>query len=268
MTSIDVSSDGPVRVLRINNPKRRNAFAGPMGGVLDSALESADLDPGVRAIVITGEGEEAFSSGHDLDEVLAHPETASDPTANAGFTRPSRITTPVIAAVNGVAYAAGFILALNCDLRLAGSNAQFCAVGARIGLVPVGGQLSRILNTMTYPSAFKMLSTAAPVGADEAKDAGFVTEISQPGDTVSAAVELGKNIAEVSPAVAQAIKTGLAISLLRGIPEGLSAEVELATRVRQLPDGEEGVQSFLERRGAVYPNAPAEFTRELRELFP
>lgn len=268
MTSIDVSSDGPVRILRINNPKLRNAFSGTMGADLDSELESADLDPSVRAIVVTGEGTLAFSSGHDLQEVLAKPETASDPVANAGFTRPSRITKPVIGAVNGVAYAAGFILALNCDLRIAGTNAQFCAVGAKIGLVPVGGQLSRMLNMMTYPWAFKMLSTAAPIRADVAMQSGFVSEVCEPEHTVEAAVELGRQISSVSPAVVQAIKTGLSTTLSRGQQAGLAAEVDLAARVQELPDGEEGVQSFLERRPADYPDAPIDFTRRLRSLFP
>lgn len=268
MTSIDVSSEGPVRILRINNPKKRNAFSGDMGTELDAQFERADLDPSVRAVVVTGEGEEAFSSGHDLEEVLARPETASDPAANAGFTRPARITKPVIGAVNGAAYAAGFILALNCDLRVAGRNAQFCAVGAKIGLVPVGGQLSRILNVMTYPLAFKVLATAAPFDAEEAKSCGFVTEVCDPADTVGRAVAFGQQIAAVSPAVVQSVKTGLSVTLARGLTEGLNAEVQLAGQVRDLPDGEEGVQAFLESRAAAYPDAPVEFTHGLRELIP
>ncbi len=150
--TIDRHDEGPVRVLTIANEAKRNAFGGDMATLLYRLLAEADADPTVRAIVVTGAGTTSFSSGHDLAEVLENPETAGDPVANAAFTLPPLLGTPVIGAVNGNAYAAGFILALNCDLRIAGSNARFCAVGARIGLVPVGGQLSRLLQVVTYPS--------------------------------------------------------------------------------------------------------------------
>ena len=262
MASIEIENDGPVRVIVINNPDKRNAFSGAMGQALDAALQQADSEASVRAVVVTGAGDDAFSSGHDLADVLKEPETASDPVANAGFTRPARMATPVVAAVNGVAYAAGFILALNCDLRVAGSNAKFCAVGARIGLVPVGGQLSRILNVVSYPAAFRLLSTAVPMSASEAQNCGLASAVVEPSDTVSEAVRLARTISEVSPAVVQAIKAGLAKTLHDGLDAGIRAEVELANAVRSLPDGNEGVSAFLDRRPASYPDAPGWLTDE------
>jgi enoyl-CoA hydratase/carnithine racemase len=152
--TIRTADDAAVRVLTIDNPRKRNAFAGTMATNLLAELDRADADPSVRAVVVTG-ADGCFSSGHDLQEVLARPETAAAPVANAAFSRPSEILTPVIGAVDGPAYAAGFILALNCDLRVATPGARFCAVGAAIGLVPVGGQLSRLLDLVGYPVAYR-----------------------------------------------------------------------------------------------------------------
>ena len=249
-------TDGPVRILTIDHAAKRNAFTGEMTARLLDLLLEADVDPTVRCIVVTGAGTTSFSSGHDLAEVLEDPETAGDPAANAAFTTPPQLGTPVVAAVNGNAYAAGFILALNCDLRVAGTNARFCAVGAKIGLVPVGGQLSRLLNVVTYPTAFKMLATAQPIDAHEALASQFVTTVCEPEDTLDEAIRLAKQIAQVSPAVVRAIKTGLRATMSHGHDTGLTLEPKLASVVRGLPDGAEGVASFLGKRPAVYPDSP------------
>jgi enoyl-CoA hydratase/carnithine racemase len=254
--TIGSRTDGSVRILTIDNVAKRNAFSAEMPARLLELLHEADADPAVRCIVLTGAGNTSFSSGHDLAEVMEKPETAGDPAANAAFTTPPELGTPVIAAVNGSAYAAGFILALNCDLRVAGTNAQFCAVGAKIGLVPVGGQLSRLLSVVTYPTAFKMLSTAQPMNAREALACQFVTTVCEPEDTLDEAIRLAKQVARVSPAVIRAIKTGLRVTLRHGLDAGLTFEPKLAGVVRELPDGAEGVASFLAKRPAVYPDSP------------
>lgn len=261
--AIRSSDRGPVRVLTIANEPKRNAFSGDMASRLHRLLMEADADPAVRCIVITGAGTTSFSSGHDLQEVLDNPETAGDARANAAFTTPPLLGTPVIGAVNGNAYAAGFILALNCDLRVAGANARFCAVGARIGLVPVGGQLSRLLGVVTYPVAFKLLATAQPIDAQEALACQFVTTVHEPEDTVDEAISLGKRIAEASPAVVRAIKAGLRTTMSHGLDAGLGLEPRLAAVIRELPDGNEGVASFLERREPVYPDPPADLQARL-----
>lgn len=241
-----------VSVITIARPEKRNAMTGEMAHELKDALAAADADPTVRAVVITGEGEVAFCAGHDLREVREDPAVAGDPEANAAFTYPRTMRTPVIAAVNGAAYAAGFILALNCDLRVAGDNAHFGAVGARLGLVPVGGQLSYLLAALPYPAAFRMLSTAEPMYAEEARRLGFVSEVCAPADTIATAVELGCAIAKQSPAVVQAIKQGLSRTARDGIAAGEAEETVLAGAVARGPDGAEGIKAFFEGRAPEF----------------
>ena len=263
--TIRTADDGAVRILTVDNPSTRNAFTGAMATTLLAELDRAEADPSVRAVVVTG-ADGCFSSGHDLQEVLDHPETAGDPVANAAFSRPAEILTPVIAAVDGPAYAAGFILALNCDLRVATPGARFCAVGAAIGLVPVGGQLSRLLALVGYPVAYRWLATAAPFAAAEAERHGFVTEIHD--DAVDRAVEIARGIASVSPSVVAAVKAGLNHSLRHGPDAGRAAEPRLAALVRELPDGDEGVRAFLERRPPRYPDRTTDLNRRITEVLP
>ena len=260
--TIRTADDAAVRILTIDNPPKRNAFAGSMAATLSDALDRADADPSVRAVVITG-ADGCFSSGHDLQEVLEHPETAGDPVANAAFSKPAEILTPVIAAVDGPAYAAGFILALSCDLRVATPEARFCAVGAAIGLVPVGGQLSRLLDLVGYPVAYRWLATAAPFDAGEAARHGFVTEVHD--DALARAVQIAQAIAAVSPSVVAAVKAGLNHSLRHGPGAGRAAEPRLAAVVRELPDAEEGVRAFLERRPPRFADRPADLHRRIAD---
>jgi enoyl-CoA hydratase/carnithine racemase len=262
---IRVSDQGAVRILTIDNPGKRNAFAGAMAPTLLQEFDRADADPGVRVIVVTGT-EGCFSSGHDLQEVLDEPETAGDPVANAAFSRPSEILTPVIGAIDGPAYAAAFILALNCDLRVATPGARFCGVGAAIGLVPVGGQLSRLLDLVGYPVAYRWLATAAPFSAQDALRHGFVTEIHEGPAALDGALALAGSIAAVSPAVVAAVKAGLRNTLSRGTDAGRAAEPVLAALVRELPDGAEGVNAFLERRAPAYPDHPADLHGRITEV--
>ncbi len=262
---IRVADEGATRVLTIDNPDKRNAFSGSMAPTLLKEFERAEADPTVRAIVVTGT-QGCFSSGHDLQEVLENPETAGDPVANAAFTRPSEILTPVIGAIDGPAYAAGFILALNCDLRVATPGARFCGVGAAIGLVPVGGQLSRLLDLVSYPVAYRWLATAAPFGADEARQHGFVTEIHDGGSALEGALTLAESIASVSPAVVAAVKAGLSHTLRHGSDAGRAAEPVLAALIRDLPDGDEGITSFRERRPPAYPDCSQELHDRIVEV--
>lgn len=258
MPQIAVRDDGPVRIAVIDNPPTRNAFTASMARDLAEAFDAAEADPAVRCVVVSGAGDRAFSSGHDLAEVRAHPETASDPVLNAAFVRPTTMTTPVLAAVDGPAYAAGFILALSCDLRIASRTATFAASGARLGLLPVGGQLSRLLALAPYAVAFELTATAAPMGAERAYDVGFVARLTEPGAALAGSVEVAHTIAANSPAVVRSIKAGLRRTLTVGLEAGARYEQEQAARLRQLPDGAEGVQAFLDRRPPVYPDPPAD----------
>lgn len=255
MARIDCDKRGSIWVLTIDNQAKRNAFSGEMTASLLAHLNEAEDEPHVRCVIVTGAGDVSFSSGHDLTEILDHGERAFDPDENAGFVRPASMRKPTIAAVNGYAYAAGLILAISCDLRVAGANASFCAPGARIGLLPIGGQLSRLFHLMPYGRALEMLVTSRPFAAQEAHEAGLVNRLVPPGQALPVALDMAEAIAANSPVVVQAIKRGMDVALRNGADAGESYEWTTGTELSRGPDAVEGVKAFLEKRAPNFADA-------------
>jgi enoyl-CoA hydratase/carnithine racemase len=243
---------GAIQILTIDNETKRNAFSGSMAKELVGHLDQADQTPGVRCIIITGVGDKAFSSGHDLSEILDQGEASLSPENNRVFTRPASMVKPTIAAVNGAAYAAGLILALSCDLRVASKNASFCVSGARVGLLPIGGQLSRLPRLMPYARALEMVMTAEPMSAEDAYAIGFINRLVSQGNVLSASLELAERIAANSPLVVQEAKKGVEISLRLGLAAGEAFEWDSGPSLATTPDAEEGVQAFLEKRAPKF----------------
>ncbi|WP_342641481.1 enoyl-CoA hydratase/isomerase family protein [Rhodoligotrophos ferricapiens] len=250
--TIELARRGAVTVLTISNEAKRNAFTHEMTKQLGTLLRSADEDPGVKAIIITGRGDVAFSSGHDLREMLADPEHASDPALNEPFLLPAQITTPTIAAINGYAFAAGFILALNCDLRICAENASFAAPGARIGLLPIGGQLSRLPLLLPRAIAHELLITCREMKAEEAHRLGFANQVVPRGEAVQAALATAEMIAANSASVIREIKRGLEVVAADGPAKASDFEWEYGRKLQDEPDAHEGITAFLEKRRPVF----------------
>lgn len=248
MARIHRTQTGQICTLVIDNPSKRNAFSGDMAAKLEVFLGEADRDPSVRCIIITGEGDTAFSSGHDLGEMIDHLEHAFGKDVNAGFMRPLSVRKPVIAAVNGFAYAAGFILAMSCDIRVASENARFSTPGAKVGLLPIGGQLSRLFHLLPHGKVLQLLYTGAPMPAAEAHMLGFVSALTPAGKVLEAANEMAAQICANSPAVVREIKRGVEHAVRRGVGPGEDFEWATAEALLTSPDMLEGIRAFLEKR--------------------
>ena len=248
MATIQTRHDEGVQILTISNEARRNAFTHQMTRDLGILLQDAENDAAVKCIVITGAGDVAFSSGHDLREMLDDRDNASDPAANAPFLMPAKMVTPTIAAVNGYAFAAGFILSISCDLRICAENASFSAPGARIGLLPIGGQLSRLPMLMPRGIAHDMLITCREMKADEAHRIGFSNRMVARGQALSASLDVAKAIAANSSGVVTSIKTGLEVFATEGTTAAVDYEWEVGRRLQSAPDAIEGMLAFLEKR--------------------
>jgi enoyl-CoA hydratase/carnithine racemase len=248
MPSIEYAMHRDAVVLTIDNPAKRNAFTHEMTRALGVHLEAAERDPAVRCVVIIGAGDIAFSSGHDLEEMLAHQEHASDPSLNDPFLLPARMRTPTIAAINGSALAAGFILALNCDFRVCAANARFAAPGARIGLLPIGGQLSRLPALMPHAIAHELLVTCRDMPADEAYRVGFANRLVEPGAALDAALAMASEITRHSTGVVREVKSGLELLLNDGAAAAGEHEWRMSATLQRAPDASEGIRAFLAKR--------------------
>lgn len=247
MHEISVKTVGNIRLLTICNERIRNAFSKNMTADLLQAFDDAEQDDQIRVVVVTGSGDVSFSSGHDLRE-LASGEVGGEEDSEAAFLRPLTMGKPVIAAVNGHCYAAGFILALSCDLRVASENAMFGSPGARLGLLPEGGQLVRLPQLIPPSRAMELMLTAEPMTADEAFRCNFVTAVVPTGAVLAAAMSLAERIASNSPIVVKAIKRGLILGQQEGREKTAQYEMRTARELGKGPHGKEGVNAFLQKR--------------------
>lgn len=248
MANILATRDGAVLVLTIANEPRRNAFSHAMTTKLGRLLHEAENDPAVRCVIVTGAGERAFSSGHDLNEMLTDRDGASDEGLNEPFLLPRRMRTPTIAAINGHAHAAGLILALACDIRVCEAHSDFAAPGARIGLLPIGGQISALPSMVPFGAAYEILATGRRVPAEEALRMGLANHVVPTGAGLEKARELARSIAANSASVIASIKTGLLTFVREGAAAAERYEWQEGRRLQSEPDAEEGMRAFLEKR--------------------
>lgn len=208
MTLVETYDHDDVRVVRLNDPDRRNAMGMALGARLREAVAGCTAD-GVRVVVFTGAGP-AFCAGADLPELFGDNQRPVAETAATlreyyrAFLDVHELAIPTIAAVNGPAVGAGLNLALACDLRVAGTDATFGATFARIGLHPGGGCTWFLVHQLGYAAALDILLRGRTLDAREAVAAGLASGPSSA--PVDDAVELATSIATTDPTLAMQIK--------------------------------------------------------------
>ena len=251
MPEILVSTQGRICILTISNEAKRNAMEGTMPLELLRQFEAADADPVIRVVVVTGAGNVAFSSGHDLKDISsgAYARTGLGETP---VLRPLSMKKPVIAAVNGHCYAAALILAMSCDLRVVSENASFGSPGVRLGMLPEGGQIGRLPLLMSRAAALELMLTGEPLKEREAFASGFACRLVPAGQALPAALALAADIAKNSPAVVSAVKRGVLVGETNGVGQAEKFEQEHARLLETQPDALEGVDAFFHKRSPVF----------------
>ncbi len=246
-----------VLVLTINRPEARNAVDGDVWFLIGEALENAQDDPEVRAIVLTGAGDVAFSAGLDLKALATGTLRIPPQMAKysfAGFVR-HFTSKPVIGAVNGKALGGGSELALACDLIVAAESASFGLPEVKRGLIAGGGGVFRITEVIPQKIALELLMTGEPISAIEAARWGLVNRVVPDGTALEAALGLAAQIAKNAPLAVQASKR-LAYRIVDGEPEGearLWAENDKEIGILfGSADAAEGPRAFAEKREPVW----------------
>jgi len=201
---------GAVAVVTMNRPQAMNALSRALRAELARTIRTLDTDPDIRAIVLTGAGERAFSAGLDLKELGADPEALGATGEKRPEDDPLRAIEacrcPVIGAVNGVAVTGGFELALGCDVLLASPNARFADTHVRVGVLP-GWGLSQKLARIIGPSRGKELSfTGRFIDAQTASDWGLVSRIVPQESLLDDAIVLASEMAQADPEFLQSLK--------------------------------------------------------------
>lgn len=210
-----------VCTLTLNRPEARNALSAQLRGRLFGALREAEGDPGVDVIILTG-SDPAFCAGLDLRELSGEiPDLAPD--------WPD-MTKPVIGAINGVAVTGGLEIALYCDILIASEQARFADTHTRVGLLPMWGMSVRLSQAVGRGLAHRMSLTGDYLSAQEARDAGLVTQVVPHDELLPTARRLAATIAANDQ---PAVRTQL--STYHQQEAHLDAEV-LAIEMRQATD--------------------------------
>jgi enoyl-CoA hydratase/carnithine racemase len=248
--------DGAIRIIKINRPEVRNCIGPRTHQELLAAWDMFREDDEAYVAVITGVGDKAFCSGADLrhvDELV--PTTAAEIAANnrgerPGYLGPSRWTDiykPVIAAVNGVAYAGGIEWACWADLRIAEEHASFGVTCRRWNIGLADGGTVRLPRIVGMGRALDLIITGRVIGAAEAERIGLVNEIVPRGRSLARALELASYICALPQ---EAIRTDKE-SVMRGynapLPEAMRIEAECFNRLLGSPAMIEGLRRFRDR---------------------
>ncbi|GBG39480.1 crotonase/enoyl-CoA hydratase family protein [Mycobacterium montefiorense] len=252
-----VERRGNVMVITINRPEARNAINAAVSIGVGDALEEAQHDADVRAVVITGSGDKSFCAGADLKAIarrenLYHPDHAD--WGFAGYVR-HFIDKPTIAAVNGTALGGGTELALASDLVVAHELAKFGLPEVKRGLIAAAGGVFRIVDQLPRKVAMELLLTGEPMTASDAWEWGLVNQVVKEGSVLDAALAMAARVTVNAPLSVQASKriaTGVDDGVITGDEVGWERTVnEMRTLIRS-EDAKEGPLAFAEKREPVW----------------
>lgn len=247
MALVEMAVEGPVAILTLNRPDRKNAVDVAMTVALKAALARLEADPALRVGILTGAGG-FFCAGMDLAAFAAGESPGlKEPDRFAGFTGAQR-TKPVIAAVEGGALAGGFELMLACDMATAAEGAVFGLPEVRRGLFAAGGGAFRLPARVPLAVANEMSLTGRSITAGRAHELGLLNAVTPPGGALDAARELAREIAANAPlAVAASLALSLAASRA-GEAELWALNDRLFLRIETSEDAREGAVSFAQKR--------------------
>jgi enoyl-CoA hydratase/carnithine racemase len=229
--------------MRMERAAKRNAIDAEMTAALDSALNDLDDDPDLWAGVLAGTAV-AFSAGTDLVSGAGAP---TERGGNYGVVRRDR-RTPLIAAVEGMAYGGGFELVLACDLVVASRLAQFALPETALGLVANCGALFRAPRALPRNVAHEMLLTGEPLDAERAWSLGLVNRLVEPGAAEAAALELAGKVCARAPLAQTATLRAVAAAVSAEDERGWAATEQAWTTIESSADAAEGKAAFTEKR--------------------
>jgi enoyl-CoA hydratase/carnithine racemase len=244
-----------VALLTMNRPEQRNTLSEAMLASFAQTLGEIAADRAVRAVVLAAAGP-AFCAGHDLKELTAR---RSDPDGGKDYFRHIMETCsdvmqaivglpqPVIAAVRGLATAAGCQLVASCDLAVASAKAEFCTPGVDIGLF-CSTPMVALSRNVTPKHAMEMLLTGDRISAEQAQRIGLVNRVVEPGSETEAALALARKIAAKSTLTVKIGKEAFYRQREMPLAEAYRYASQVMTENMMARDAEEGICAVLEKR--------------------
>ena len=257
--SLLVERDGAVATLTLNRPEQRNAISYEMWQGLPAIFAELDADETVRAVLLTGAGEKAFSAGADIKDF---EETRSTPDRARNYRQAvhdacdalNAVSKPTIAAIRGYCLGGGLELALYADVRIASTDAQFGLPAAKRGIGVSHGHIDRLLRLAGHGDTAYLMLTGRMISAERALVAGVVSVVVDNDALVHDARALAEEIASLSPVSHRTHKQVIRDLLEFGAADQVPEErLRALDRVEASEDFLEGVRSFREKRPPNFP---------------
>src|SRR5687768_6945575 len=256
--------DDHVVTLTYNRPDQHNAVDRTMNRELHHAWQRFRDDDDAFVLVITGAGETTFCAGWDLADAASLTETPDyeffrrsiyNSPGECGYTRRVDIFKPVLAAVNGYAFAAGLETALLADIRIAAANAEFGALERRWNIVGGDGMTVRLPLVVGFAKAMELIITGRRIGVDEAERIGLVNEVVPRGEALARAQALAHEIAALPQGAIRSDKESVMRGLGHTLEERLRIEAEMAVSMFMRRDSHTiGAAAFKEGRRPEWPH--------------
>jgi enoyl-CoA hydratase/carnithine racemase len=251
--NIQIAHEGPIAVVTLNRPERRNALSLELMLDLIAALDEIGRNPEVRAVILAAAGK-VFSSGHDLSQMTGRDvneyRRIFDVCCDL-MQKVQSIPQPVIAEVQGIATAAGCQLVATCDLVIATEEAKFATPGVRIGLFCTTPMVA-LTRAIGRKRAMQMLLTGDFVNASTAADWGLVNQIVPAADLQSATRALAQKVVEASSLVVAIGKQAFYTQIDLDQPKAYAYAKEVMSMNALATDAQEGISSFLEKRAPCW----------------
>jgi 2-(1,2-epoxy-1,2-dihydrophenyl)acetyl-CoA isomerase len=250
LETVVYESANRVAIVRLNRPQVRNAFNAALRSDLRAAIERANSDPDVRAVVLTGAGQ-SFCAGADLTEefpadflVQQQLDEEYKPLLMAITDSPK----PFVSAINGAAAGIGCAVAMACDLTVMAEDAYYLQAFVGIGLIPDGGISWHLLHQLGRKRAFEFIVGGQKVSAQRCQELGLVNRIAPPERVLPEAIQWALELGSKAPLAVRYAKQALRATHELNLPDSISYEAKLQNLTVRSHDFAEGRRAFLEKR--------------------
>lgn len=248
----DARADG-IAVITLNRPEARNALGKDIRAGLYAAWDRFERDPALRVAILTGAGDKAFCAGGDLKEMvergLAVPPRDMFPVPGDNI----ELTKPTIAAVNGAAFAGGWMIAQACDLCVASTRAQFAITEVKVGRSSPWA--APLIHMIPQRVMMEIVLTGKPISAQRAYEIGLVNRLAEPERLMPVALELAAEILEGAPLSVRAAREMVMLSTEMGRSAALQAARHASEAAYRSEDAQEGPRAFAAKRRPQWKGA-------------
>lgn len=253
----EVLQPGVVR-LTFNRPDKLNTLSSPMITALETELDAIAKDASVRVVILAGAGERAFVAGADIAEYRGNRAAAFADyqfTSRRVFDKLEALPQPTIAAIRGYALGGGFEIALCCDILICAQSARLGLPEGLLGLSPGGGGTQRLTRAVGRPIASDIMLAARRITGERAYQIGLAVELTSDEELMTTAVARAQAMLKLAPRAQAEMKRLIRQGPDAPLPVAQTLEQEVLLRLYASPDGQEGIEAFLDKRQPEFKGA-------------